>query len=167
MPVLQNRCLIDTRQGLWGDLLSLGGSFSLPVALTWAWTLLNRDPSTSSRAPQPVPTLPLTNPPGGPTPAPLERRCRLSGVTDPDFFLAGHNKPWRSATNAERIDGQNRLRLVLNFDRQFDRGADLVLGRGKLQAALAADGMTGLTGAISVRVIASTRRVLRVSWLTQ
>jgi hypothetical protein len=52
----------------------------------------------------------------------FERRCRITGVEDPEFLVASHIKPWRSATNEERLDGENGLLLTPNIDRLFDRG---------------------------------------------
>jgi putative restriction endonuclease len=52
----------------------------------------------------------------------LEQRCRVSGVGDSRFLIASHIKPWRSATNQERLDGENGLLLSPNIDRLFDRG---------------------------------------------
>jgi hypothetical protein len=51
-----------------------------------------------------------------------EKRCRVTGVEDPEFLVASHIKPWRSATNEERLDGENGLLLTPNIDRLFDRG---------------------------------------------
>jgi hypothetical protein len=35
---------------------------------------------------------------------------------------ASHCKPWRDATNEERLDGENGLLLTPNADHLFDRG---------------------------------------------
>lgn len=52
----------------------------------------------------------------------LEKRCRLTGVTDKRFLIASHIKPWAKATNSERLDGYNGLLLAPHADRLFDRG---------------------------------------------
>jgi hypothetical protein len=52
----------------------------------------------------------------------VEKTCRVSGVADQQFLIASHIKPWRVATNAERLDGENGLLLTPNLDRLFDRG---------------------------------------------
>ena len=48
--------------------------------------------------------------------------CRFTGVRDPAFLVASHIKPWRQATNRERLDGSNGFLLTPTFDRLFDRG---------------------------------------------
>lgn len=52
----------------------------------------------------------------------LERACRITGVTRPEHLRASHCKPWRDATNEERLDGENGLLLTPNADHLFDRG---------------------------------------------
>ena len=52
----------------------------------------------------------------------LERACRITGVTRPEHLKASHCKPWRDATNEERLDGENGLLLTPNADHLFDRG---------------------------------------------
>ncbi|WP_223523967.1 HNH endonuclease [Pseudomonas sp. A-B-26] len=48
--------------------------------------------------------------------------CHLTGVTDPDFLIASHIKPWKDSDNQERLDGHNGLMLAPHVDRLFDRG---------------------------------------------
>jgi hypothetical protein len=36
--------------------------------------------------------------------------------------VAGHCKPWRDATNEERLNGENGLLLTPSIDHLFDRG---------------------------------------------
>jgi putative restriction endonuclease len=36
--------------------------------------------------------------------------------------VASHCKPWRDATNEERLDGENGLLLTRSIDHLFDRG---------------------------------------------
>ena len=52
--------------------------------------------------------------------AALEPACRVTGVTDPRFLRASHIKPWRDATNEERLDGFNGLMLSPHVDHLFD-----------------------------------------------
>lgn len=52
----------------------------------------------------------------------IEKGCRVSGVGDAQFLIASHIKPWRVATNQERLDGENGLLLSPNIDFLFDRG---------------------------------------------
>jgi len=52
----------------------------------------------------------------------VERRCRITGVDNPIHLRASHCKPWRDATNDERLDGENGLLLTPSIDHLFDRG---------------------------------------------
>jgi hypothetical protein len=53
----------------------------------------------------------------------VERKCRLTGVSDDRLLTASHMKPWsRCRTNKERLDGHNGLLLTPTVDRLFDRG---------------------------------------------
>lgn len=52
----------------------------------------------------------------------IERACRITGVDRLEHLRASHCKPWRDATNAERLDGENGLLLTPNVDHLFDRG---------------------------------------------
>jgi hypothetical protein len=52
----------------------------------------------------------------------IERACRITGVTHEEHLRASHCKPWRDATNEERLDGENGLLLTPNADHLFDRG---------------------------------------------
>lgn len=51
-----------------------------------------------------------------------EDRCRLTEVTDPQFLIASHIKPWRDCNDQEKLDGCNGLLLSPHVDRMFDRG---------------------------------------------
>jgi hypothetical protein len=52
----------------------------------------------------------------------LENKCRITGVSNPVHLIASHCKPWRDATNEERLDGENGLLLTPSIDHLFDRG---------------------------------------------
>jgi predicted restriction endonuclease len=55
----------------------------------------------------------------------LERwgaRCAVTGVEIPALLSASLIKPWRCATNAERLDRHNGLLVLPQYDRLFDRG---------------------------------------------
>jgi hypothetical protein len=51
-----------------------------------------------------------------------EERCRVTGVNEPRHLTASHIKPWRDATDAERLDGSNGLLLSPHIDHLFDEG---------------------------------------------
>lgn len=52
----------------------------------------------------------------------IEKRCRITRVENPAHLVASHCKPWRDATNEERLDGENGLLLTPSIDHLFDRG---------------------------------------------
>lgn len=52
----------------------------------------------------------------------LESRCRLTGVDRIEHLRASHCKPWRDASNAERLDGENGMLMTPDADHLFDRG---------------------------------------------
>lgn len=52
----------------------------------------------------------------------IEKKCRVTGITDPRFLVASHIKPWACSANVERLDGNNGLMLSPHIDRLFDRG---------------------------------------------
>ncbi|WP_240523526.1 HNH endonuclease [Polaromonas sp. AER18D-145] len=62
----------------------------------------------------------------------LERACRVTGVTNGEHLRASHCKPWRDATNEERLDGENGLLLTPTMDHLFDRGFIGFEGNGEL-----------------------------------
>jgi putative restriction endonuclease len=52
----------------------------------------------------------------------IESACRITGVSNPVHLVASHCKPWRDATNEERLNGENGLLLTPSIDHLFDRG---------------------------------------------
>lgn len=50
-----------------------------------------------------------------------EPYCRVTGVSDLSLLRASHIKPWKSSTNAERLDGSNGLMLAPHIDLLFDQ----------------------------------------------
>ena len=69
----------------------------------------------------------------------IEPRCRVTGIDDPRFLIASHIKPWRVATNEERLDPNNGLMLSPNVDHLFDRGFISFSGDGSLAVASTLD----------------------------
>ncbi len=51
-----------------------------------------------------------------------ERRCAVTGCGTLEAIRASHIKPWRLATNEERLDPSNGLPLVATLDVLFDAG---------------------------------------------
>ena len=62
----------------------------------------------------------------------IESRCRITGVDNPVHLLGSHCKPWRDATNEERLDGENGLLLTPSIDHLFDRGFISFEDKGRL-----------------------------------
>jgi len=52
----------------------------------------------------------------------IESRCRVTGLADKRLLVASHIKPWRHATNDERLDGYNGFLLSPHVDKLFDKG---------------------------------------------
>jgi putative restriction endonuclease len=52
----------------------------------------------------------------------IETYCRVTRVDNPAHIIASHCKPWRDASNEERLNGENGLLLTPSFDHLFDRG---------------------------------------------
>lgn len=50
----------------------------------------------------------------------LDDACRVTGVTDTRVLIASHIKPWREASNAERVNGDNGILLSPHVDALFD-----------------------------------------------
>lgn len=65
----------------------------------------------------------------------IERKCRVTGVSDPAMLTASHILPWRSGTDAQRLDGENGLMLAPHVDRLFDRGHISFTAEGELLVA--------------------------------
>jgi hypothetical protein len=62
----------------------------------------------------------------------IETRCRITVVENPAHLIASHCKPWRDATNEERLNGENGLLLTPSIDHLFDRGFIGFEDNGKL-----------------------------------
>lgn len=62
----------------------------------------------------------------------IERACRITGVNREEHLRASHCKPWRDATNEERLDGENGLLLTPTIDHLFDRGFIAFEDNGKV-----------------------------------
>lgn len=49
-------------------------------------------------------------------------RCAVTGLAVPELLRASHAKPWKDATDTERLDVYNGLLLAVHLDALFDRG---------------------------------------------
>lgn len=52
----------------------------------------------------------------------IETACRVTGILDRRYLRATHIKPWKDATDEERLDGANGLLLSPHIVHLFDRG---------------------------------------------
>lgn len=52
----------------------------------------------------------------------IETHCRITRVDNLTHLIASHCKPWRDASNEERLNGENGLLLTPSIDHLFDRG---------------------------------------------
>lgn len=50
----------------------------------------------------------------------VDPHCRVTRVADPRLLIASHIKPWRDASNADRINGYNGIMLSPHVDALFD-----------------------------------------------
>ena len=77
-----------------------------------------------------------------------DRRCPLTGITDPDLLRASHMKPWSDCdTDAERLDPYNGLLLSALWDAAFDSGLVSFDTNGRvLRSGKLSDGATGMLG---------------------
>jgi putative restriction endonuclease len=62
----------------------------------------------------------------------IETACRVTGILDRRYLRATHIKPWREATDRERLDGSNGLLLSPHIIHLFDRGHISFADDGKL-----------------------------------
>ena len=62
----------------------------------------------------------------------IEKGCRLTGVTEKQFLIASHIKPWQLSKNTERLDGNNGLLLSPHVDKLFDKGLITFLEQGQI-----------------------------------
>lgn len=65
----------------------------------------------------------------------IESKCRVTGLADKRVLIASHIKPWRDASNAERLDGYNGFLLSPHVDKLFDKGWISFSDEGRLLVA--------------------------------
>ena len=69
----------------------------------------------------------------------FEPRCRVTGVSSEELLIASHIKPWRVASNEERLDGNNGLFLSPHIDKLFDAGFISFSSRGTMKVSAKLD----------------------------
>lgn len=70
--------------------------------------------------------------------------CSLTGFSNARFLVASHIKPWRSSSNEERLDVDNGLLLLPNYDKAFDLGYISFDDDGKILISNQLEGLTDL-----------------------
>lgn len=87
--------------------------------------------------------------------------CAVSGVSEPAVLRASHVKPWRDASNTERLDPANGLLLAAHLDALFDVGLITfeVDGKIRISPLLAAEDMwqLGVLPTLRLRHVAMER----------
>lgn len=63
----------------------------------------------------------------------IEKKCRITGVTDQRHLRASHIKPWKDSSDDEKLSGYNGLLLAPHIDHLFDRGFISFSGDGELR----------------------------------
>ncbi|WP_157623012.1 HNH endonuclease [Solimonas soli] len=62
-------------------------------------------------------------------------RCAITGIDVPELLRASHAKPWKDATDAERLDVYNGLLLVAHLDAAYDKGLITVHPNGRVEVS--------------------------------
>ncbi len=62
-------------------------------------------------------------------------RCAITGVRVPALLRASHAKPWKDATDAERLDVHNGLLLTAHLDAAFDAGLITLMADGSCRVS--------------------------------
>ena len=63
----------------------------------------------------------------------VERECRVTKVDNVAMLRASHIKPWRKASDAEKLDPNNGLMLSPHVDHLFDDGLITFSGNGQME----------------------------------
>ena len=81
-------------------------------------------------------------------------RCAITGLAVPELLRASHAKPWKDASDTERLDVYNGLLLAAHLDAAFDAGLICVTNDGMVGVSDVLDrstrGMLGLEGGLRV-----------------
>lgn len=69
----------------------------------------------------------------------MESECRITHVRNSAHLIASHIKPWREASDEERLSGANGLMLTPSIDHLFDRGFITFADDGEVHVSPIAD----------------------------
>jgi len=62
-------------------------------------------------------------------------RCAITGIDVQELLRASHAKPWKDASDAERMDVHNGLLLAAHLDAAYDKGLITVVPSGEVITA--------------------------------
>lgn len=62
----------------------------------------------------------------------IESKCRVTGLTDSNYLIASHIKPWSHSDDSEKLDGNNGLLLSPHIDKLFDQGYISFTNNGRI-----------------------------------
>lgn len=69
-------------------------------------------------------------------------RCAITGLAVPELLRASHAKPWKDASDSERLDVYNGLLLAAHLDAAFDAGFIRVASDGSVEVSDVLDSST-------------------------
>lgn len=69
-------------------------------------------------------------------------RCAITGLAVSELLRASHAKPWKDASDTERLDVYNGLLLAAHLDAAFDAGLICVSGEGAVEVSADLDSST-------------------------
>lgn len=89
-------------------------------------------------------------------------RCAITGLAVPELLRASHAKPWKDASDTERLDVYNGLLLAAHLDAAFDAGLICVASDGVIGISDILDRSTremlGLDGGLRVERLSPKHR---------
>ena len=97
-----------------------------------------------------------------------QRRCPITGISDPELLRASHIKPWRVChSDSERLDVHNGLLLSALWDAAFDKGLVTFGDNGMpiYSSSLSDVAKAALKGSMSVSGLSLTQlHQAKMSW---
>ena len=89
--------------------------------------------------------------------------CTITGIKQVDILIASHIKPWKYATNDERLDSFNGLLLVPTLDKLFDKGYITFADNGDIiiSTFLENNKMLGISNNMTINISPRHRKYLK------
>lgn len=99
-----------------------------------------------------------------------DRRCAITGLAVRELLRASHAKPWKDATDEERLDVYNGLLLAAHLDAAFDAGLISVGDGGEILSSPTLDdsarAMLGLSARLRIERL-TNRHAPYLAWHRQ